>query len=322
MEREQYRDELRLFAYLMSGSLGESESMTDQVLDAEAGESCSGETDIRVLLHARAVATCLERLASRPRRSLPSLRQPHSDPALPPEPGSETDAWVEPFPDDFFPDALKAPDPPREYSARECISLYMSAALQDIDPRARAAFILCDLFGWPASLARAALTTEAPELQPALDDAREIIKRSYLRDLGRRLPPPDSVATALSMRYLHPWEAADLESLMARLTTDVVFQSPPSPSWYRGAGAFRRFAGEHLLPDGSRGHWRLLPIRASGQLGFGAYRLDKSRRLYLAHSIHVLYFDEDLITEIVCITDADLFPLFGLLPEVVVQGSI
>jgi len=73
MEREQYRDELRLFAYLMSGSLSESESMTDQVLDAEAGESCSGETDIRVLLHAHSTHTASVSTRSlTPRRSTAS----------------------------------------------------------------------------------------------------------------------------------------------------------------------------------------------------------------------------------------------------------
>lgn len=67
---ERDRDELRLFAYLMSGSLREADWLAESVQDA---------------------AGCLERIAERPRRSLPSLESPPSDPALPPEPGPGAD---------------------------------------------------------------------------------------------------------------------------------------------------------------------------------------------------------------------------------------
>lgn len=199
----------------------------------------------------------------------------------------------------------------------------MAAALQHVAPPGRAALILCDLFGWPAGEAAAALRTGERELQTDLAEARETMARHYPRELGRRVPPPESEATVLSMRYLHAWETADTEALTARLSGDVVFQSPPSPSWYRGTDAFGLFAREHLLPEGSSGHWRMLPLRAGGQLGFGTYRLDPDRLTYRAHSIQVLFFDDGLlIDEIVRFCDADLFPLFGLLPEVVVQGSL
>ncbi|HEY5527615.1 MAG TPA: hypothetical protein VIK02_08535 [Candidatus Anoxymicrobiaceae bacterium] len=161
-----------------------------------------------------------------------------------------------------------------------------------------------------------------PGLRALLDQARETMTRSYSQDLGRRVPPPEADATALFMMYLYPWETSDVDGLAARLAEDVVFQNPPSPAWYCGIADFTRFAREQLIPEGSRGRWRLLPTRASGQLGFGAYRLNKRRRIYEAHSIQVVFFDADLVTEIICIDGADLFPLFGLLPEVVVQGFI
>jgi RNA polymerase sigma-70 factor (ECF subfamily) len=311
-----YEDQLRLFAYLVSGSLLEAEMMTGQVLDSAASESD------KMLLFKRISKTCIERLADRPPRTLPSLALPLYDPAAPPDPGSDARAWLEPFPDDLFPDELKGPDPARAYSARECISLYLAAALQEIPPQRRAALILSDLFGWSADCTEAVLDLDEPGLRALLDQARETMTRSYSQDLGRRVPPPEADATALFMMYLYPWETSDVDGLAARLAEDVVFQNPPSPAWYCGIADFTRFAREQLIPEGSRGRWRLLPTRASGQLGFGAYRLNERRRLYEAHSIQVVFFDADLVTEIICIDGADLFPLFGLLPEVVVQGFI
>jgi RNA polymerase sigma-70 factor (ECF subfamily) len=320
-DREQYRDELRLFAYLMSGSIKESEWIAEYVLDSAAGVSDPGRSPLS-LLYGQAVAACVGRLEGRPRRSLPSLVVPPSDPELPPGAVTDAQVWLEPFPDDLFPDSLKAPDPSREYGSRECISLYMAAALQDIDPRGRAAFIMSDLLGWSSDLPGLFPDVEERELLTLLDGAREKMTHSYKRDLGRRSPPPDQDATTMSMRYLYPWETADIDGLAERLAEDVVFQNPPSPSWYHGRDAFERFARKNLFPEGSPGRWRLLPSRAGGQLAFGTYHVEKNRRLYVAHSIQVLFFDEGLVSEIVCFEDADLFQLMGLLPEVVVQGSI
>ena len=319
---EQYRDELRLFSYLVSGSLHESERVVEDVLAGAAGGPPSAEPITRESMYALSAEACLQRLAGRPRRGLPSLTRPPSDPSSPPDRDADASAWVEPFPDSLFPERFALDAPVSEYTARESSSLFMAAALQEVTPLARAAFVLADLLCWRTAAAAEVLGSEERETGAALDEARGTVTRSYRAELGRREPPPERDATSLSMRYLYPWETADLEGLLARLTADVTFQRPPSPSWYRGAEAFRRFASEHLLPEGSRGRWRLLPLRASGQLGFGAYRVDSTRRVYLAHSIQVLFFDGGLVSEIVCFADAGLFPLFGLLPEVAVQGSI
>ncbi len=316
--REEHLDELRLFVYLMSGSLLESE-LVPGIVSSRAG---TPGTPARDLLFARAAEICLQRLAGRPARGLPSLASAPRDPLLPPEKPPADLAWIEPFPDALVPVAPGPFAPDGGYGARESVSLYMAAALQAAPPEGRAAFILADLFGWPPGEAGEVLGIEEKVLRSSLEEAREAVARSYRQDLGRREPPPDSEATLLSMRYLHPWETADVEGLVARLDADVVVQCPPSPSWYRGSGAFARFASEHLLPEGSRGRWRLLPLRANGQVGFGVYTRDGVGRVYVARSIQVLFFDRELVSEIVCFGNGELFAPFGLPGEVPIQGSI
>ena len=75
-----------------------------------------------------------------------------------------------------------------------------------------------------------------------------------------------------------------------------------------------------MLAGAARGRWRLLPRRANGQLAFGVYQRDEERRVFRAHSIQVLHFAGELVAEIVSFGYPWLFPIFQLLPEVVVQG--
>ena len=58
--------------------------------------------------------------------------------------------------------------------------------------------------------------------------------------------------------------------------------------------------------------WRMLPIRASGQLAFGAYMRRSDRDVYAAHVIEVLTLRGDRISEIVAFMSPDAFPAFGL----------
>jgi RNA polymerase sigma-70 factor (ECF subfamily) len=48
----------------------------------------------------------------------------------------------------------------------------------------------------------------------------------------------------------------------------VVFSMPPLPTWFDGRDAVARFFAERVLKT----PWRLVPMRASGQLAFAAYQ--------------------------------------------------
>jgi RNA polymerase sigma-70 factor (ECF subfamily) len=124
----------------------------------------------------------------------------------------------------------------------------------------------------------------------------------------------------LSMRYLYPWETADLAAFLERLTETVVWQMPPSPSWFRGRESLRNWAARNVLNDDARGRWRLLPRRSNGQLAFGLYQLYPSTATYHAHSLQILRFAGELVSEIISYVDTTLFPFYGLLSEYTFQG--
>lgn len=189
--------------------------------------------------------------------------------------------------------------------------------------QARAALVLHDLIGEGVSEISQVLNLSGSNVEDLLEYARDAMDDSYDREAGRREPPPEERATELFMRYLYPWETGDLEGLTERLAEDVVLQLPPSPSWYRGREAVRSYlaAGPLAGEKGeARGRWRLLPRRANGQLAFGVYRRDGERRMFKAHSLEVIFFEGEAVTEIVSFKDPRLFPSFELLHEVLAQG--
>lgn len=194
------------------------------------------------------------------------------------------------------------------------------AALQALAPLPRAALVLCDVLGWTPVAAAAALDRAVGAIEQALAEGRAGLARRYVPALGRREPPPDERLPVLLMQYLHPWETADDEGLLARLAPDVVWQLPPSPTWYQGREAVRRYLAAGPFGGDARGRWRLLPRRANGQLAFGVYERDDARDVYRAHSLQVVTFAGELVAEIVAFAAPALFPSFQLLPEIVVQG--
>jgi RNA polymerase sigma-70 factor (ECF subfamily) len=320
---ERSRDELRAFAYWMSGSLRFAEDLADRTIFT-AGRLPDLPVEPaprRAWLLGCAARECSEALADLSPRSLPALLHPPADPALPPSPPAEPSSWLEPFPDEFYPER---PEPGEgaalRYGSRESVSFAFLAALQPVPVQARAALVLHDLLGEGISELSGVLNLSGSNVEDLLDYARDAVDDSYDRGAGRREPPPEERATDLFMRYLFPWETGDLEGLTARLADDVVLQLPPSPSWYRGREAVRSYLSTGPFAGEARGRWRLLPRRANGQLAFGLYRRDEEHRMFKAHALQVIFFEGEAVSEIVSFADPWLFPSFELLPEVYVQG--
>jgi hypothetical protein len=96
------------------------------------------------------------------------------------------------------------------------------------------------------------------------------------------------------------------------LADDATFSMPPRPNWYRGRAAVGAFLA--ALPLSGRWRWRHVPLRANGQLSFGAYRLDAAGR-GRAHAIQMLAVDTNArISDITSFHTPEAFARFGL-PE-------
>ena len=85
---------------------------------------------------------------------------------------------------------------------------------------------------------------------------------------------------------------------------------PPLPTWYRGRDAMTAFLEADALRSDTR--WRVVPIRANGQLAFGKYRWDEERDAFAAHSLSVLTLDRERIADFTTFLDPGLLPTFGL----------
>ena len=94
------------------------------------------------------------------------------------------------------------------------------------------------------------------------------------------------------------------------LAEDATITMPPLPTWYRGREAVAAFLGRWPLADGRR--WRLVPVSANGQQGFGHYRWDAEHGSFAAHSVNVLTLRGKRIEEITAFLTADVFGRFGL----------
>lgn len=313
-----YKDELRAFCYWMTASFQEAETTVEGVLSRSLQETPGGPERERSRLLRLAASSLMDEVEERPPRTLPSLAAPPADPSQPAVPSTGEPCWVEPFPDDLVP--VLPPGARARYCPRESVSLYFLSALQSLTVPQRAALVLCDVMGMGLEEASPVLRFDAASSGKALEEARSGMEELYLEEPGRREPPEETEGPALLLRYLHAWETADTGRLAERLAEDAVFMNPPSPSWYSGREAVRLHLASFVLGEGTRGTWRLLPRRASGQLASGVYRMDEERRRFRAHSLQVIYFDDGLVSELISFESPALFPLFDLLPELVVQG--
>lgn len=299
MNDASFSGETRAFAYWMSGSLHFAEELAEEELGYAAGR-------------------CREVLEGRPPRGLPAM--------LPCREDSGSGFFLGPFPDTLFP-GLPEPEAGRaavrRYEARESVSFAFLAALQAVPAQARAALVLHDLLGRDAVEAGEVLAVSVSSLANLLECARDIVDGAYDAASGRREPPPEERAATLFMRYIFSWEAAYLEGFPEMLAEDVLLQLLPSGECRRG----REAVTDHLVSgplaggaENARGRWRLLPTRANGQLAFGVYERDRERHMFKSHSLQVIFFEEEAVTEIVSFADPELFHSFEFLSEVHAQG--
>jgi RNA polymerase sigma-70 factor (ECF subfamily) len=83
-------------------------------------------------------------------------------------------------------------------------------------------------------------------------------------------------------------------------------------SWYRGREAVAAFLARRPLSGRTR--WRLVPIRACGQLAFGHYLWDAEQAAWTPHGINVITLGDGGVEAITAFITPELFPRFGL-PE-------
>ncbi|MFG1946193.1 RNA polymerase subunit sigma-70 [Nonomuraea sp. NPDC048826] len=218
---ERYRRELQVHCYRMLANYEDAQDMTQETfLRAwRKRESFKGHAAVRTWLYRIATNACLDFLGKRNDRT--------PVPAELPGEGSEV-PYLQPYPDRMLPE-----DPQESVVARETIELAFIVAVQHLPPRQRAAFILRDVLGWPASKTADVLELTVASVTSALQRARVTVREQLP---GRRLDWRNPGTHGLSddergvvRSYMDAHERNDLAGLTALLRHDLRFAMLPEP---------------------------------------------------------------------------------------------
>jgi len=236
---------------------------------------------------------------------------PAADPRTPIAPDTPEPIWLEPFPDEWLPEAALGLE--ARYTMRESITLAFLAAMQLLPPRQRVILILCDVLDWHAREVAQVLDITVAAVNGLLRRARATMHASYHEiQVARAIDRP--IRAPLN-RYVEAWESGDVDLLVALLADKVVFTMPPSPTWYGGRAAVRQHA-EMMFSRQTPYRFRLQPARSNNQIAFACYRGLAGEATYHAHALQVLTLDGDRIAAMDMFLLPALFPHFGLASQI------
>jgi RNA polymerase sigma-70 factor (ECF subfamily) len=307
-----YRRELLAHCYRMTGSVHEAEDLVQEayVRAWKAFERFEHRSSVRTWLYQIATNVCLTALRRRQRRPLPSgLGPPSPDPCAPGPPGAADVAWLEPVPDSLVVD--ERGDPAEVVAVRQSVRLALVAGMQVLPPRQRAAFILCEVLALPVAEAAELLDVSVVAMKSQLQRARARLAGVALTD-GDLAEPTDEGARQVLDRYLAAFTNSDLAAIRGLLADDAVLEMTGTTIWFSGKTTCMPFIADQAI--GRPGDWRMLPLRANGQLGAAAYHRGDDDA-YHAFAIVVLATTPAHITRISLFADAALFPRFDLAPR-------
>ncbi len=295
----------------MTGSVQDAEDLVQEtyVRAWRAFDRFEGRSSVRTWMYRIATNVCLTALDRRRRRALPSgLGTPATDPYAVAIPAPGDVPWLEPIPDRLVVDELG--DPAEVMSMRQSVRLALIAGLQMLPPRQRAALILCDVLARPAADVADLLGVSSVAVKSLLQRARARLAELSLTDDDLAEPTNDGARRVLD-RYVTAFERADIAAIERLLADDAVLEMTATTTWFSGKATCVPFIAAQAI--GHAGDWRMVPVRANGQLAAAAYRRDDNGT-YHAFAIVVLATTSRYLTRISLFTDTALFSRFELPP--------
>jgi RNA polymerase sigma-70 factor, ECF subfamily len=220
--------------------------------------------------------------------------------------------WLEPYPDALLEDLPdEGPGPDVRYEAREAIALAFIAGLQHLPPQQRAVLVLRDVLGFRAAEVAEMLETSEAAVNSLLCRTRAAFE-TRLPATGRgRAPLPNSTRErAVVARLADAFEAGDIDSVVALLTSDAWLTMPPEPHEYQGHAAIGAFLNDRAIRRGTP--LRLVPTRANGQPAFGCYFPSPQTEIARPYGLLVVALDGEQVSAMTWFADSSVFPLFGL----------
>jgi RNA polymerase sigma-70 factor (ECF subfamily) len=305
-----YRRELHVHCYRMLGSFDEAEDHVQEVLLRawRARDGFQDRSSPRTWLYRIATNACLDTLRRQARRPAPATSSAPAELG----PSVATMPWLQPYPDAALDElADSQPGPEAEAVRRETTSLAFLATIQLLPPRQRAVLILREVLSWRATEVAGLLGMTVPAVNSALQRARATLRGQW-PDGQRDWAPaaePDAGQRRLLQRFIAAHEQADPEALIAILSDDVRLAISPRVGEWNGQGdvgdALR--GGMNIL-----GQWRVLPVRANGQLGAAGYLRRPGETAFVPFVLSVLRLEQGRVAEIAAFEQPSMFTAFGL----------
>jgi len=300
---ERHRRELHVHCYRMLASFDEAEDAVQETLlhAWRSRDSFDGSLLFRAWLYRIATNVCLDML----RRSSRRLTTMHAVAEVP---------WLQPYPDRLLDEVAPRDDQPDAVVVeRETIELVFLAALQVLPPRQRAAFIVRDVLGWPASETASLLETSVAAANSALQRARATMQEHLpARHAEWSARKPSAEERALFARFIDAHERCDAAAAVAIVAQDIRITMPPHPFYFEGLEAIAPLL-ERALGEGRDGDWRLVPTQANRMPAAASYLRRPGDSAFRAFKFDVLRIEDSVIAEITTF-GAKLFPAFGVPP--------
>jgi RNA polymerase sigma-70 factor (TIGR02960 family) len=298
---ERHRRELHVHCYRMLASFEEAEdAVQDTFLRAWRGrDSFDGSTLFRAWLYRIATNVCLDMLRRNSRR----MTTMHSFAEV---------AWLQPYPDRLLDEvAPSGDDPDAVVVERETIELAFLAAMQVLPPKQRAAFLVRDVLGWPASETASLLEISVPAANSALQRARATMQEHLpARPAEWSAGKPSAEERQLLERFIDAHERCDAAAALAISRQDIRVTMPPNPVIFDGIQAIATLLERAFGPDRD-GDWRLVPTQANRMPTAASYLRRPGDTTFRAFKLDVLRIEDGAIAEITTF-GAVLFPAFGL----------
>jgi RNA polymerase sigma-70 factor (ECF subfamily) len=316
----QYRRELVVHCYRLLGSVHEAEDLVQETMERawRAWDRYDEElASVRTWLYKIATNACLDALARKPRRLLPSQLAPPSDPADPQPPPGDL-PWLQPYPGHLLEGITPSEDDPEAVVvARETIELAFLATIQLLPPRQRAVLILRDVLGWSARESAALIDASVASVNSALQRARATLREELPARRVDWAPSSDPSAEEREVleRYMAAFEQKDMDAVAAVLSEDVRATMPPHAFWFDGREANMTAMAPSFDPESEDylGDWRIVPTSANRQPAAAFYARRPGDTEYRAFALDVLRVEDGAVVEITAFAP-DRFASFGL-PE-------
>jgi len=300
---QRHRRELHVHCYRMLASFDEAEDAVQETfLRAwRSREQFEGGPLFRAWLYRIATNVCLDMIRARSRR-VAELRSFAEVP------------WLQPYPDRLLDEIAPSDDEPDAVVvARETIELAFIAALQVLPPRQRAALILRDVLGRPATETASLLDTSVPAANSALQRARATMQ-AHLP--ARRSDWPSAPSTVeerdLLERFIDAHERCDAAAAASIAAEDIRVTMPPLMQAFDGRAGLAPLLERAFGPE-REGEWRLLATTANRMPTAATYLKKTGDTEFRAFKFDVLRVADGAIVEITTF-GTSLFPAFGLAP--------